>query len=308
MTQNTQPYTFVEIIQCLEQFWAKQGCLILQPLDMEVGAGTFHPNTFLRALGPEPWYAAHVQPSRRPTDGRYGDNPNRVQMFHQYQVVLKPSPIHIQELCIQSLVALGIHPQENDIRFVEDNWESPTLGAWGLGWEVWLNGMESIQFTYFQQAGGIECRPVMGELAYGLERLAMHIQNKGSMFDLLWAKTPSGNVTYGDVFHQNEVEMSIYNFEMANTDILFTHFDDYEKECLALIKANLPLPAYEFVLKASHTFNLLDARSAIAVAERQRYILRVRNLAKEVAQRYLEARENLGFPLLSNNTLIEEQI
>lgn len=292
------PYTFSEIIQALHRFWADFGCVILQPLDMEVGAGTFHPATYLRAIGPEPWFAAHVQPSRRPTDGRYGNNPNRTQMFHQYQVVLKPSPMEIQQLCIDSLAALGIDPKENDIRFVEDNWESPTLGAWGLGWEVWLNGMETIQFTYFQQAGGLECKPVMGELAYGLERLAMHIQNKDSMFDIVWAKTPAGTVTYGDIFHQNEVEMSTYNFELATREMLFAHFDDYEKECLKLIEAKLPLPAYELVLKASHTFNMLDARSAIAVTERQRYILRVRTLAKEVAQLYYDARERLGFPLL----------
>lgn len=297
-TSVTKPYTFSEVIGALNEFWAKHGCVLLQPLDMEVGAGTFHPATFLRAIGPEPWFAAHVQPSRRPTDGRYGDNPNRTQMFHQYQVVLKPSPMNIQELCLNSLRFIGIDPNENDIRFVEDNWESPTLGAWGLGWEVWLNGMESIQFTYFQQAGGLECKPVMGELAYGIERLVMHIQNKSSMFDLVWANTPLGTVTYGDVFHQNEVEMSTYNFELANTDMLFEHFDQYEKECQKLIEANLPLPAYELVLKASHVFNLLDARSAIAVTERQRYILRVRTLAKAVAEIYFIAREKLGFPLL----------
>jgi glycyl-tRNA synthetase alpha chain len=296
---SPMPYTFAEVIEALHAFWSKQGCVILQPLDMEVGAGTFHPATFLRAIGPEPWYCAHVQPSRRPTDGRYGDNPNRTQMFHQYQVALKPSPPDLQALCLDSLRYIGIDPNENDIRFVEDNWESPTLGAWGLGWEVWLNGMESIQFTYFQQAGGLECKPVMGELAYGIERLVMHIQNKRSMFDLLWAKTPQGDITYGDVFHQNEVEMSKYNFELADVATLFQHFDQYEKECQRLIEANLPLPAYEMVLKASHTFNLLDARSAIAVTERQRYILRVRTLAKEVAQLYYLEREKLGFPLLA---------
>lgn len=295
-----KPYTFSEIIQALNHYWSENGCVILQPLDLEVGAGTFHPATFLRAIGPEPWFAAHVQPSRRPTDGRYGDNPNRVQLFHQYQVVLKPSPLEIQELCIGSLRAIGISPKENDIRFVEDNWESPTLGAWGLGWEVWINGMESIQFTYFQQVGGLPCHPVMGELAYGIERLAMHIQNKSSMFDLLWAKTPAGDVTYGDVFHQNEVEMSTYNFELASTEMLFRHFDDYENECQKLIQAKFPLPAYEMVLKASHVFNLLDARSAIAVTERQRYILRVRTLAKEVAELYYQGREALGFPLLQS--------
>ena len=298
-SQQLKPHTFTEVIQALQQFWASKGCVLLQPLDMEVGAGTFHPATFLRAIGPEPWYAAHVQPSRRPTDGRYGDNPNRTQLFHQFQVVLKPSPIEIQEMCIDSLRAIGIDPKHNDIRFVEDNWESPTLGAWGLGWEVWLNGMETIQFTYFQQVGGLECKPVMGELAYGIERLAMHIQNKNSMFDLEWAKTPHGIVTYGDVFHQNEVEMSTYNFEVANTDMLFLQFDAYEKECQKLLERGLPLPAYEMVLKASHIFNLLDARSAIAVTERQRYILRVRTLAKEVAQIYYQTREKLGFPLLT---------
>lgn len=301
--QSTQkPYTFSEIIETFHHFWGQKGCAILQPLDLEVGAGTFHPATFLKALGPEPWYCAHVQPSRRPTDGRYGDNPNRTQHFHQYQVVLKPSPKEIQQLCIDSLEAIGINPSENDIRFVEDNWESPTLGAWGLGWEVWLNGMEVIQFTYFQQAGGLECKPVMGELAYGLERLAMHIQNKASMFDLVWAQTPQGALTYGDIFHQNEVEMSKYNFEIADTDMLFQHFDQYEKTCLHLIEQQLPLPAYECVLKASHTFNLLDARSAIAVTERQRYILRVRTLASGVAKCYYEKREALGFPLLKKKT------
>ncbi|HKY69661.1 MAG TPA: glycine--tRNA ligase subunit alpha [Gammaproteobacteria bacterium] len=298
---NIKPYSFHETIQAFHEFWAKQGCVILQPLDLEVGAGTFHPATFLRAIGPEPWHAAHVQPSRRPTDGRYGDNPNRTQMFHQYQVVLKPSPMNIQELCIESLQFLGIDPLLNDLRFVEDNWEAPTLGAWGLGWEVWLNGMEIIQFTYFQQAGGLECKPVMGELAYGLERIAMHLQNKNSMFDLLWANTPHGSVTYGDVFHQNEVEMSTYNFEKADIQILFQHFDHYEEISQKLVEANLPLPAYEMVLKASHTFNVLDARSAISVLERQRYILRVRSLARAVAQSYYNNREALGFPLLKTS-------
>lgn len=298
MQQHNKPFTFAEIVQAFHAFWARHGCVILQPLDLEVGAGTFHPATFLKAIGPEPWSCAHVQPSRRPTDGRYGDNPNRTQHFHQYQVVLKPSPMDIQVLCINSLEAIGISQQENDIRFVEDNWESPTLGAWGLGWEVWINGMESIQFTYFQQAGGLECKPVMGELAYGLERLAMHIQNKASMFDLVWANTPHGEVTYRDIFHQNEVEMSKYNFELADTDMLFQQFDQFEKMCLSLIEKDLPLPAYEQVLKASHTFNLLDARSAIAVTERQRFILRVRQLASGVAKCYYQKREALGFPLL----------
>lgn len=297
MHDSAKPYTFTEIVQTLTQFWADNGCVILQPLDLEIGAGTFHPATFLRALGPEPWSCAHVQPSRRPTDGRYGDNPNRTQMFHQFQVVLKPSPPDFQALCVKSLCMLGIDPSNNDIRFVEDNWESPTLGAWGLGWEVWLNGMECIQFTYFQQAGGLVCNPVMGELAYGLERLAMHIQNKESMFDLVWTENASGIVTYGDIFHQNEVEMSRYNFEIANTDMLFKQFDDYEKECQNILEKGLPLPAYEYVNKASHTFNLLDARSAIAVTERQRYILRVRTLAKAVAELYYQSREAIGFPL-----------
>lgn len=298
--KTTKPYTLSEIFQAFHHYWASQGCVILQPLDMEVGAGTFHPATFLKALGPEPWYAAHVQPSRRPTDGRYGDNPNRVQMFHQYQVVLKPSPPEIQQLCLDSLAAIGISPLENDIRFVEDNWESPTLGAWGLGWEVWINGMESIQFTYFQQAGGLECRPVTGELAYGVERIAMHLQNKNNLFDLLWAETPHGPLTYGDIFHANEVEMSKYNFEFSDKARLFRHFDEYEAECKQLIEVQLPLPAYELVLKASHTFNMLEARNAIAVTERQRYILRVRTLAKAVAQLYYQTREQLGFPLLKN--------
>lgn len=298
MSKKDPVLTFSEIIQAFQSFWQECGCVILQPLDLEVGAGTFHPATYLKALGPEPWFCAHVQPSRRPTDGRYGDNPNRTQMFHQFQVVLKPSPDDIQDLCIQSLAKLGIDPEVNDIRFVEDNWESPTLGAWGLGWEVWLNGMECIQFTYFQQAGGLVCKPVLGELAYGLERIAMHIQNKASMFDLVWDRTPKGDVTYGDIFHQNEIEMSSYNFEVADIDVLFRHFDDYEKECKNLIQCQLPLPAYEMVLKASHTFNLLDARSAIAITERQRYILRVRTLAAMVAEQYYEKRESLGFPLL----------
>ena len=291
-------HSFQKIIFTLQQYWADQGCVILQPYDLEVGAGTFHPATFLRAIGPEPWHAAYVQPSRRPTDGRYGDNPNRTQHYYQFQVILKPSPENIQELYLNSLRALGIDPLSHDIRFVEDNWESPTLGAWGLGWEVWQDGMEVSQFTYFQQVGGLECKPVAGELTYGLERLAMFLQSKDSMFDLIWATTPSGDITYGDVFHHNEVEMSTYNFEHANTDILFKQFDTYEHEANALIEKKLPLPAYEMVLKASHTFNLLDARSAISVTERQRYILRVRKLAQLVANEYYEAREALGFPML----------
>jgi len=269
----------------------------LQPLDMEVGAGTFHPATFLRAIGPEPWRAAYVQPSRRPTDGRYGENPNRLQHYYQFQVVLKPNPDDIQELYLESLKALGFDPLVHDIRFVEDNWESPTLGAWGLGWEVWLNGMEVTQFTYFQQVGGLECRPVTGEITYGLERLAMYLQNVQSVYDLVWTRGPQGVVTYGDVFHQNEVEMSHYNFEQADTESLFNWFETCEKESQRMIEVGLPLPAYEMVLKASHTFNLLDARHAISVTERQRYILRVRTLSRAVAQAYYDAREALGFPI-----------
>ena len=293
----TKPTTFQDIILTLQQFWAAQGCLILQPLDMEVGAGTFHPATFLRAIGPEPWYAAYVQPSRRPTDGRYGENPNRGQHYYQFQVVLKPSPLDIQDIYLDSIRALGIDPLTDDIRFVEDNWESPTLGAWGLGWEVWQNGMEVSQFTYFQQVGGLACSPVTGELTYGLERLAMSILDVDNMFDMPWCKTAQGVVTYGDVFHQNEVEMSAYNFEHANVDVLFNQFDYFEAEAQKLIELQLPLPAYEMVLKASHAFNLLDARHAISVTERQRYILRVRQLSSAVARAYYQAREALGFPM-----------
>ena len=295
------PRTFQDIILTLQQFWAKEGCVILQPLDMEVGAGTFHPATFLRAIGPEPWFAAYVQPSRRPTDGRYGENPNRVQHYYQFQVVLKPSPLDIQEKYLNSLRALGVDPLVDDIRFVEDNWESPTLGAWGLGWEVWQNGMEVSQFTYFQQVGGLACKPVTGELTYGLERLAMHILNVDNLFDLPWANTPQGLVTYGDIFHQNEVEMSTYNFEHANVEMLLEQFDSYEREAEKLIALNLPLPAYEMVIKASHVFNLLDARHAVSVTERQRYLLRVRQLSRAIAQAYYEAREALGFPMLKVN-------
>ena len=287
------------MIFALQEYWAKQGCIIVQPLDMEVGAGTFHPATFLRAIGPEPWYAAFVQPCRRPTDGRYGENPNRVQYYYQFQVTLKPSPDNIQDLYLNSLKALGVDPLIHDVRFVEDNWESPTLGAWGLGWEIWLDGMEITQFTYFQQAGGLECKPITGELTYGLERVAMCLQGVDNMFDLIWAETPFGKITYGDVFLQNEKEMSAYNFTHANVDHLLKQFDHYEKECEKLIKKNLPLPAYEIVLKASHTFNLLDARHAISVTERQQYILRVRTLAKMVAEAYYATREALGFPMLT---------
>jgi glycyl-tRNA synthetase alpha chain len=292
--------TFQGLIFGLQDYWQKQGCAILQPLDLEVGAGTFHPATFLRAIGPEPWNAAYVQPSRRPTDGRYGENPNRLQHYYQFQVVLKPSPLDIQELYLGSLKALGFDPLEHDIRFVEDNWESPTLGAWGLGWEVWLNGMEVTQFTYFQQVGGLECRPVTGEITYGIERLAMYLQEVESVFDLVWTHGPQGPVTYGDVFHQNEVEMSTYNFEQADVESLFNWFDTCEKESQRLIELGLPLPAYEMVLKASHTFNLLDARHAISVTERQRFILRVRTLSRAVAQAYYDSREALGFPICKN--------
>ena len=283
----------------LQEYWAQQGCAIVQPLDMEVGAGTFHPMTFLRALGPEPMSCAYVQPSRRPTDGRYGDNPNRLQHFYQFQVVLKPSPDNIQELYLGSLAAAGVDMSIHDVRFVEDNWESPTLGAWGLGWEVWLNGMEVSQFTYFQQVGGLECKPVTGEITYGLERLAMYIQEVDNVYDLVWTDGPMGKIMYGDIFHQNEVEQSAYNFEHANVEVLFRNFDDCEKACqlLLTLEKPLPLPAYEQVMKASHAFNLLDARHAISVTERQRYILRVRTMAKGVAESYYQAREALGFPM-----------
>ncbi|WP_185234140.1 glycine--tRNA ligase subunit alpha [Teredinibacter franksiae] len=290
--------TFQGLILALQQYWADQGCVILQPLDMEVGAGTFHPATFLRAIGPETWNSAYVQPCRRPTDGRYGENPNRLQHYYQFQVVLKPSPTNIQELYLGSLEQLGIDTGVHDIRFVEDNWESPTLGAWGLGWEVWLNGMEVTQFTYFQQVGGLECFPVTGEITYGLERIAMYLQNKDSIYDLVWTIDPDGKeITYGDVFHQNEVEMSHYNFSEANVEFMFHTFDVCEAESTRLIEKDLPLPAYEMVMKASHAFNLLDARQAISVTERQRFILRVRTLARNVAQAYFDARLKLGFPL-----------
>ena len=284
-----KPRTFQDIILTLQQFWADQGCVILQPLDMEVGAGTFHPATFLRAIGPKPWSAAYVQPSRRPTDGRYGDNPNRVQHYYQFQVVLKPSPLDIQEKYLDSLRALGVDPLLDDIRFVEDNWESPTLGAWGLGWEVWQNGMEVSQFTYFQQVGGLVCKPVTGELTYGLERLAMSLLGVERIFDIPWTITPRGLVTYGDVFYQNEVQQSAYNFEYADVALLLQQFDAYAGQAQMLVERQLPLPAYEMVLKASHTFNLLDARRAISVTERQRYILRVRELSRMVALCYSEA-------------------
>ncbi len=293
--------TFQGLILQLQDFWSRQGCVIVQPLDLEVGAGTFHPMTFLRAVGPEPMSSAYVQPCRRPTDGRYGENPNRLQHYYQFQVMLKPSPLNIQQLYLDSLNELGIDTLIHDIRFVEDNWESPTLGAWGLGWEVWLNGMEVTQFTYFQQVGGLECSPVTGEITYGLERLAMYIQNVDSIYDLVWTDGPRGKVLYGDVFHQNEVEQSAYNFEHADVEALFKTFDQCEKDSQKLMSHNLPLPAYEQVMKASHAFNLLDARHAISVTERQRYILRVRALSKACAEAYYKVREALGFPLIKTS-------
>jgi glycyl-tRNA synthetase alpha chain len=291
------PRTFQELIFALHHYWSQQGCVILEPYDMEVGAGTFHTATFLRAVGPEPWRAAYVQPSRRPTDGRYGQNPFRLQHYYQYQVAIKPSPLPIIDLYLGSLAALGLDPLVHDVRLVEDNWESPTLGAWGLGWEVWLNGMEITQFTYFQQVGGLDCRPVTGEITYGLERLAMYLQGVESVYDILWSEGVDGPITYGDIYQQNEIEQSAYNFEQADVAMLLTHFEDHERACRSLLQAKLPLPAYEQVLKASHTFNLLDARRAISVTERQRYILRVRTLASAVARAYLASREALGFPL-----------
>jgi glycyl-tRNA synthetase alpha chain len=286
--------TFQQLILKLQSYWGGKGCALLQPYDMEMGAGTFHTATFLRAIGPEPWNAAYVQPSRRPKDGRYGENPNRLQHYYQFQVAMKPSPVDLQDLYLGSLKdALGIDPKKNDIRFVEDDWESPTLGAWGLGWEVWLNGMEVTQFTYFQQVGGLDCRPVLGELTYGLERLAMYLQGKESVFDLVWVD----GVTYGDVYHQNEVEQSRYNFELADTGMLFQHFGQFEGEAKRLIEARCALPAYEMVIRCSHAFNLLDARGAISVTERATYIGRVRALARAVAQAYYESREKLGFPM-----------
>ncbi len=290
--------TFQGLIQTLQNYWSEQGCVIMQPLDMEVGAGTFHPATFIRAIGPEPWNAAYVQPSRRPTDGRYGENPNRLQHYFQFQVLLKPSPDEFQELYLGSLEALGFDTLVHDIRFVEDDWESPTLGAWGLGWEVWLNGMEVTQFTYFQQVGGLECHPVSGEITYGIERLAMYLQGVDSIYDLVWSRSAQAVVTYGDIYRQNVVEQSKYNFELADTDALFDWFDACEAQCQKLIEHDLPLPAYEQVMKASHAFNLLDARHAISVTERQRFILRVRSLSRSVAETYLASREALGFPLL----------
>jgi glycyl-tRNA synthetase alpha chain len=286
---------FQDVILKLQEFWAKNGCIVYQPYDIEVGAGTFNPATFLRCLGPEPWNVAYVEPSRRPTDGRYGENPNRLQHYYQFQVILKPSPDNIQDLYLESLKQLGIDPLEHDIRFVEDDWESPTLGAWGLGWEVWLDGMEITQFTYFQQAGGIDLKPVSGEITYGLERITMYLQGVESVFDLKWNE----KITYGDVYHRNEVEFSRYNFEEADVDMNFKLFEMYEKECIRLVDKGLVLPAYDFCLKCSHTFNLLDARNAISVTERTGYIGRVRNLAKLCAEGYLKTRESMGFPLLN---------
>lgn len=286
--------TFQEIILTLQKFWSKQGCILAQPYDVEKGAGTMNPSTFLRVLGPEPWHVAYVEPSRRPADGRYGENPNRLFQHHQFQVIMKPSPDNIQELYLQSLAKLGINEKEHDIRFVEDNWESPTLGAWGLGWEVWLDGMEITQFTYFQQVGSVDVKPVASEITYGLERIAMYIQEKENVYDIDW----NGTYTYGDVFHQNEFEQSTYNFELADTALLFDLFDKYEKEAVRVIELGYVHPAYDYVLKCSHTFNLLDSRGAISVSERTAFISRVRNLARLCAQCYLKQREELGYPLL----------
>ena len=298
--------TFQQLILTLQNFWGEQGCVLLQPYDLEVGAGTSHTATFLRAIGPEPWNAAYVQPSRRPKDGRYGDNPNRLQHYYQYQVVLKPSPLDIQERYLDSLRALGIDPKQHDIRFVEDDWENPTLGAWGLGWEVWLDGMEVTQFTYFQQVGGLDCKPVLGEITYGIERLAMYLQDVENVYDLVWTVYPDGTeVRYGDVFHQNEVEQSTYNFEQANVDFLFQQFGNFEAEAKRLMAVGLALPAYEMVLKAGHTFNLLDARGAISVTERAAYIGRIRNLSRAVAAAYHTSREALGFPTLARQEAVQ---
>lgn len=289
--------TFQEAILTLQQYWNQHGCALVQPFDMEVGAGTSHTATFLRALGPEPWKAAYVQPSRRPKDGRYGDNPNRLQHYYQYQVVLKPAPADILDLYLGSLQALGIDPKKNDIRFVEDDWENPTLGAWGLGWEVWCNGMEVTQFTYFQQVGGIDCKPVLGEITYGIERLVMYLQGVDNIFDIVWTE----GLTYRDVYHQNEVEQSAYNFEHSDVDYLLRHFADHESQARRLLEAGLPLPGYEQILKAAHTFNLLDARGAISVTERAAYIGRIRNLSRLVASAYVESRARLGFPMLTGD-------
>jgi len=285
---------FQELILALQNYWANHGCILQQPYDTEKGAGTFHPATFLRALGPEPWNVAYVEPSRRPTDGRYGENPNRLQHYYQFQVLLKPSPMNIQELYLDSLKSFGIDPAKHDIRFVEDDWESPTLGAWGLGWEVWLDGMEITQFTYFQQCGGIDLKPIPGELTYGIERIAMYIQGVDNVYDLDWG----GGLKYGDVHHQTEVEFSTYNFEEADTGMMLQLFDMFEKECIRLVERELVFPAYDYVLKCSHSFNMLDARGAISVTERAHYIGRVRNLSKLCAELYVAQREKMGFPLL----------
>ena len=291
--------TFQDMILKLQSYWANVGCIILQPFDKEMGAGTSHTATFLRAIGPEPWFASYVQPSRRPKDGRYGESPNRLQHYYQYQVVLKPSPDNIQELYLKSLEELGVNTALHDIRFVEDNWENPTLGAWGLGWEFWLDGMEVTQFTYFQQVGGLDCKPVLGEITYGLERLAMYLQGVDSVYDLIWTYTLDGNpVKYGDVFHQNEVEQSKYNFEHSNVELLLSQFNSYEKEAQRLLELKLTLPAYEMILSCAHCFNMLDARGAISVTERANYIGRIRALSRGVAAAYYESREQLGFPML----------
>lgn len=304
MLNNSNILTFQDIILKLQNYWASIGCVVLQPYDKEMGAGTSHTATFLRSIGPEPWFAAYVQPSRRPKDGRYGESPNRLQHYYQFQVVLKPSPSNIQELYLESLRILGVDTATHDIRFVEDNWENPTLGAWGLGWEVWLDGMEVTQFTYFQQVGGLDCKPVLGEITYGLERLAMYLQGVDNVYDLIWARTLDGNVvSYGDVFHQNEVEQSKYNFEHSNSEFLFANFNNYESEAKRLLALDLVLPGYEMILNAAHSFNMLDAAGAISVTERATYIGRIRNLAKMVAEKYYASRELLGFPLIKESGL-----
>lgn len=298
---NNKLITLQELIRRLEKYWAEQGCIIDQPYDLEMGAATFHPSVFLRAIGPEPWQVAFAQPCRRPTDGRYGDNPNRLQRYYQFQVLLKPSPDDIQNLYLESLTQLEIDPLAHDIRFVEDNWESPTLGAWGLGWEVWLDGMEISQFTYFQQVGGLDCKPISGELTYGVERIAMYLQDVDSVYDLVWAQNKNRTIYYGDIYQQNEAEQSAFNFEYAKTEILFNTFDSSEVESQRLVELGLPVAAYDHVLKCSHTFNLLDARQVISVTERQKYILRIRKLAQAVANSYYASRENKGFPLIKNS-------
>src|SRR5262245_7103524 len=295
--------TFQQLVLALQDYWGRQGCAILQPYDMEVGAGTSHTATFLRSLGPEPWRSAYVQPSRRPKDGRYGDNPNRLQHYYQFHVVLKPSPPEILDLYLGSLEAVGFDLKANDVRFVEDDWENPTLGAWGLGWEVWMNGMEITQFTYFQQVGGLDCKPITGEITYGLERLAMYLQGVENVYDLVWTE----GLTYRDVYHQNEVEQSTYNFEQSDAAWLLEQFNGYESQAKRLIEAGLPLPGYEMVLKCSHTFNLLDARGAISVTERAAYIGRVRALARLVAQAYYDSREKLGFPMVKPQAAVKKK-